>query len=208
MSRLSRRPGEVIDRSRPVEFTWNGRAMAGFEGDTIASALVAGGVRIVSRSMKYHRPRGYMTNDYWDPNGLVQVGDDPNVRSAHRLIEPGMNVDPQNAWPSLDRDLKAINGLMSRFLTAGFYYKTFMRPRWLWPVYEKVLTTFAPGGRIDLDTPHRYHDKRYTHPRRSGGRWRPGRDGRRHRGRRGGRPGAAGGALPPSGRPSTVGKRR
>ena len=164
MSRLSHQPGEVIDRSRPVEFTWNGRAMAGFEGDTIASALVAGGVRIVSRSMKYHRPRGYLTNDYWDPNGLVQVGDDPNVRSAHRLLEPGMNVDPQNVWPSLDHDLKAVNGLVSRFLTAGFYYKTFMRPQWLWPVYEKILATFAPGGRIDLDTPHRYHDKRYTHP--------------------------------------------
>ena len=164
MNRLTRRPGEVIDRSRPVEFMWNGRAMVGFEGDTIASALVAAGIRIVSRSMKYHRPRGYMTNDYWDPNGLVQVGDDPNVRSAHRLIEPGMNVEPQNVWPSLDHDLKAINGLVSRFLSAGFYYKTFMRPQWLWPVYEKVLATFAPGGRIDPDTPHRYYDKRYTHP--------------------------------------------
>ena len=164
MNRLSPQPGEVIDRSHPVEFTWDNRAMAGFEGDTIASALVAGGIRIVSRSMKFHRPRGYMTNDYWDPNGLVQVGDDPNVRSAHRLVEPGMNVEPQNAWPSLDHDLKAVTGLVSRFLTAGFYYKTFMRPQWLWPVYEKVLTTFAPGGRIDLDTPHRYHDKRYTHP--------------------------------------------
>ena len=138
--------------------------MTGFEGDTIASALVAGGVRVVSRSMKYHRPRGYMTNDYWDPNGLVQVGDDPNVRSTHRLIEPGMNIEPQNAWPSLDYDVKAANRLVARFLTAGFYYKTFMRPRWLWPTYEKVLSTFSPGGRIDLDTPHRYHDQRYTHP--------------------------------------------
>lgn len=164
MSRLPRQPGEVIDRSRPVEFAWNGRAMSGFKGDTIASALVAGGVRVVSRSMKYRRPRGYMTNDYWDPNGLVQVGDDPNVRSAHRLIEPGMDVKPQNVWPSLDRDLRAVTRLASRFLTAGFYYKTFIRPQWLWPTYEKVLATFSPGGRIDPDTPHRYHDKRYTHP--------------------------------------------
>ena len=138
--------------------------MSGFEGDTIASALVAGGVRVVSRSMKYRRPRGYLTNDFWDPNGLVQVGDDPNVRSAHRLIEPGMAVEAQNVWPSLDHDLRAVTGLASRFLTAGFYYKTFMRPQWLWPTYERVLATFSPGGRIDLDTPHRYHDKRYTHP--------------------------------------------
>ena len=138
--------------------------MSGLAGDTIASALTAGGVRVVSRSMKYRRPRGYMSNDYWDPNGLVQVGDDPNVRSAHRLIEPDMAVEAQNVWPSLERDLRAVTGLASRFLTAGFYYKTFMRPMWLWPTYEKVLATFSPGGRIDPDTPHRYHDKRYTHP--------------------------------------------
>ncbi len=164
MTRLPPRPGEVIDRSNPVDFTWNGQKVTGFEGDTIASALTAAGVRVVSRSMKYRRPRGYMSNDYWDPNGLVQVGDDPNVRSAHRLIEPGMEVTAQNVWPSLNRDLKAVTGLASRFLTAGFYYKTFMRPQWLWPTYEKVLATFSPGGRIDLDTPHRYHDKRYAHP--------------------------------------------
>jgi sarcosine oxidase subunit alpha len=162
--RLGPQPGEVIDRSCPVDFTWNGRSVSGFAGDTIASALTAAGVRVVSRSMKYRRPRGYMSNDYWDPNALVQVGDDPNVRSAHRLIEPGMAVEAQNVWPSLERDLRAITGLASRFLTAGFYYKTFMRPQWLWPTYEKVLATFSPGGRIDLDTPHRYHDKRYTHP--------------------------------------------
>ena len=138
--------------------------MSGFEGDTIASALAAGGVRVVSRSMKYRRPRGYVTNDYWDPNGLVQVGDEPNVRSAHRLIEPGMVVEPQNVWPSLDHDLRAVTGSASRFLTAGFYYKTFMRPRWLWPTYEKVLATFSPGGKIDPDTPHLYYDKRFTHP--------------------------------------------
>lgn len=164
MSRLGPQPGEVINRSAPVDFTWRGRAMSGFAGDTIASALTANGVRIVSRSMKYHRPRGYMTNDFWDPNGLVQVGDDPNVRSAHRLLRPGMVVEPQNAWPSVDRDLRSANSMAGRFLTAGFYYKTFMRPQKLWPLYQKVLSTFAPGGRVDLDTPHDYHDKRYAHP--------------------------------------------
>lgn len=162
--RLPEQPGEVIDRSTPVDFTWDGKPTAGFVGDTIASALMANGVRIVSRSMKYHRPRGYMTNDFWDPNAFVQVGDDPNVRSAHRRVESGMIIEPQNVWPSLDHDVKAANGLVGRFLSAGFYYKTFIRPQKLWPTYEKVLATFAPGGRVDLDTPHRYHDKRYTHP--------------------------------------------
>ncbi len=163
-SRLGPQSGEVIDRSATIRFTWDSKVMTGFAGDTIASALMANGVRIVSRSMKYHRPRGYMTADYWDPNGFVQVGDDPNVRSGHRLLEPGMTIDPQNVWPSLDHDVKAANGFVGRFLTAGFYYKTFIRPQRLWPAFEKVLSTFAPGGTVDLDTPHRLHDKRYAHP--------------------------------------------
>lgn len=164
MSRLPEQSGEVIDRGSPLGFTWNKKSMTGFAGDTIASALMAGGEKIVSRSMKYHRPRGYMTADYWDPNGFVQVGDEPNVRSGHRLLESGMTIDPQNVWPSLEYDVKAANGLVGRFLTAGFYYKTFMKPAALWPTFEKVLATFAPGGTVDLETPHGYHDKRYAHP--------------------------------------------
>ncbi len=162
--RLAPQIGEVINRSAPLGFTWNGKPLTGFVGDTIASALVANDVRVVSRSMKYHRPRGYMTNDFWDPNAFMQVGDDPNVRSAHRLLEGGMAIEAQNVWPSLDRDIKAANGLVKRFLSAGFYYKTFIRPQTLWPAYEKVLATFAPGGTVDLDTPHGYYDKRYAHP--------------------------------------------
>jgi len=164
MSRLPVQPGEVIDRNSPLNFNWNGNSVTGFAGDTIASALVAAGEQIVARSMKYHRPRGYMTADFWDPNGFVQVGNEPNVRSGHRLLESGMQVDPQNVWPSLEHDIKAANGLVGRFLTAGFYYKTFMKPAALWPAFEKVLSTFAPGGSVDLDTPHGYYDKRYTHP--------------------------------------------
>ncbi len=158
------RPGEVIDRSTSVPFTFNGKRFTGHEGDTIASALMGNGIRIVSRSMKYHRPRGYLTGDFWDPNGALQVGDEPNVRSGHRKLTAGMSVSSQNVWPSLDHDVKAANGLVSRFLTAGFYYKTFMKPASLWPYYEKVLATFAPGGTVDLDTPHGEFDKRYAHP--------------------------------------------
>ena len=164
MSRLGPRATEVIDRSTKLRFKWNGKRFSGFEGDTVASALSAAGEHVFSRSMKYHRPRGVLTADYWDPNLMVQVGDDPNVRAGHRLLEAGMDVRAQNVWPSLRRDIKAANGLVGRFLSAGFYYKTFMRPQRLWPAYERVLATFAPGGKIDLDTPHHYHDKRYTHP--------------------------------------------
>ncbi len=161
--RLPAQPGEVIDRSAPLKFVWNGRRMTGFAGDTIVSAVSSNGRRVFSRSMKYHRPRGVLTADYWDPNCFVQVGDEPNVRAGHRLLTEGMKVEPQNVWPSLGFDIKAASGLVERFLTAGFYYKTFMNPAALWPVYEKVLSTFAPGGRIDLDSPHRLYDKRFAH---------------------------------------------
>lgn len=164
MSRLSARPGEVIDRSQQISFSWNGKPATGFAGDTIASAIAASGNRIMSRSMKYHRPRGLLTADYWDPNAFVQVDNEPNVRSGHRLLTPGITVSPQNVWPSLDVDLKAANQLVGRFLAPGFYYKTFIHPQRLWPAYEKVLAQFAPGGTVDLETPLGYFDKRYAHP--------------------------------------------
>ncbi len=163
-TRLPVQPNEVIDRSKPLTFTWNGKKMRGFEGDTIVSAILANGEHVISRSMKYHRPRGVLTADFWDPNTSVQVGDEPNVRAAHRHLVSGMAVSAQNVWPSLKYDAKAASGLVGRFLTAGFYYKTFMKPAKMWPTYERVLARFAPGGKVDLDTPHGYHDKRYAHP--------------------------------------------
>ena len=163
--RLSQCDGEVIDRSKPLSFTWNGRPYSGFEGDTIASALAGSGVDIFSRGMKYHRRRGILTADHWDPNLLVQVGDEPNVRAGHRRLSNGMVVSAQNVWPSLRFDLGAINQMVGRFLSAGFYYKTFMRPRFLWPLYQKVLSRFAPGGRIHWESSsHGAYDKRYAHP--------------------------------------------
>ncbi len=164
MNRLPQQSGEVIDRSQPLRFTWNGKPAVGYSGDTIASAICANGQHILSRSMKYHRPRGLLTADYWDPNAFVQVDDEPNVRSGHRLVTDGVTVSPQNVWPSLDVDIKAANQLVGRFLSPGFYYKTFIHPQKLWPAYEKVLAQFAPGGTVDLDTPMAYFDKRYIHP--------------------------------------------
>jgi sarcosine oxidase subunit alpha len=131
--RLAPRDGEVIDRRRTLEFRWNGARYTGHPGDTIVSALAAAGERVFSRSYKYHRPRGLLTANYLDPGCMVQVGDEPNVRGAHRRVEPGMVVSPQNVWPSLRFDAKSANGAFGRFLSAGFYYKTFIRPRRLWP---------------------------------------------------------------------------
>lgn len=162
--RTSRRPGEIIDRSRELTFSWNGYSYAGYAGDTIASALAANGERIFSRSYKYHRPRGILTATYHDPNLMVQVGDDPNVRAAYRQIADDMEVSPQNAWPSLDLDVKAANRFVGRFLSPGFYYKTFMSPRPLWPAYQRVLGRFANGGVIDPSTDPGHYDHRYAHP--------------------------------------------
>jgi sarcosine oxidase subunit alpha len=162
--RLAPQAGEEIDRTQSFTFIWNGRTVPAYAGDTIASALAATGERILSRSFKYHRPRGILTATYLDPGCFFQVGDEPNVRGAHRLAEPGMVVRSQNTWPSLKYDVKAVNQLLAPFLGAGFYYKTFMRPQRLWPLYERVLQRFIHAGEVYADTPQVVTDKRYAHP--------------------------------------------
>ncbi|MBW3602659.1 MAG: (2Fe-2S)-binding protein, partial [Actinobacteria bacterium] len=162
--RLAPQPGEVIDRKRGFLFRWDGREYPAYPGDTIASALAAADVRVLSRSFKYHRPRGILTASSLDPGCMVQVGDEPNVRAAHQRVQPGIVVSPQNVWPSLRFDVRSANRLLSRFLPAGFYYKTFIKPTRLWPTYERVLRRFAAGGTVSAGTPHGYHDKRYAHP--------------------------------------------
>jgi sarcosine oxidase subunit alpha len=161
--RLPPQPGEVVDRNRPVRFRFDGRTRSGLAGDTIASALAAEGVRVFSRSFKYHRPRGIMTAGWVDPNLMVQVGDEPNVRAGHRLVADGMDVRSQDAWPSLRFDAKAVNGLVGRFLGPGFYYKTFIRPQRLWPAYEAVLQRFVHGGHVDPATPRVEVDAGHHH---------------------------------------------
>ena len=161
--RLDVQPGEEIDRQMPLTFTWDGRPYRGFAGDTIASALVAADVAVFSRSFKYHRPRGLLTATFHDPGCIVQVGDEPNVRGAHRHLEPGMAVRPQNTWPSLRYDIKAVNQLVGRFLGAGFYYKTFIRPQRLGPAYQRVLSRFAAGGKLTASPSGDRFDQRHAH---------------------------------------------
>jgi len=161
--RLPPQPAESIDRSAPVRFRWNGTTYGGFAGDTIASALAASGVRVFSRSLKYHRPRGILTADGDDPNCLVQVDDEPNVRAGHRLVRPGMAVRAQGVWPTLQVDVKALNQVVGRFLGPGFYYKTFIAPRQLWPTYERVIRRFSPGGPVPPAPPTGRYDQRVVH---------------------------------------------
>ncbi len=166
MTRLPKQTNEMIDRSIELEFTWNGKPYTGYEGDTIASALAASGVDIFSRSMKYHRPRGIMTANHWDPGLAVQVDDEPNVRSGSRRLEANTTVSAQNVWPSLEHDLGTLNQIVGRFLSSGFYYKTFMKPRFLWNhMYQRILRKYAPGGNIHWQEPSSsLYDKRYVHP--------------------------------------------
>jgi hypothetical protein len=125
--------GRLIDRSAKVEFTFNGKRLSGHPGDTLASALMANGQRIVGRSFKYHRPRGIVASGGEEPNALVNLGQgathEPNQRATTTELFDGLTATSQNHWPSLEWDIGEVNALAARFLPAGFYYKTFMHPR-------------------------------------------------------------------------------
>ncbi len=159
MTRLAERRGEILDRGTEVSFSWEGRTVTGFAGDTIASALFADGTRVFSRSFKYHRPRGLMCCAGQCPNCLVNVNGEPTVRACVTPIEPGMQVSHLNAWPSLNRDfLHLVGRLTPSFgMQVGFYYKTFIHPKRAWPLYEKILRSAAGLGKIDPD--HRRTDR-------------------------------------------------
>ena len=143
----------LIDRSDPVSFVFDGVTYSGFRGDTLASALLANGVRLMGRSFKYHRPRGVLTAGSEEPNALVTVGtgaaQEPNVRATMQEIYPGLVARSQNRWPSLSLDLMAVNDLAAPFLGAGFYYKTFMWPKSFWEkLYEPVIRRAAGLGAL------------------------------------------------------------
>lgn len=150
-TRLSK-PGRLIDRSAPRRFTFNGTPMQGFEGDTLASALLAQNQMLVGRSFKYHRPRGIVASGAEEPNALVNLGTgarlEPNQRTTTTELFDGLAATSQNHWPSLAFDVGVANNYVSRFLPAGFYYKTFMWPPAFWKhVFEPVIRQSAGLGR-------------------------------------------------------------
>jgi len=147
--RLPASPGERIDRSREVSFSFDGNRRLGYEGDTIVSALYAAGQRTFSRSFKYHRRRGELCGCGQCANSLVTVDGAPGVRACGEPVREGMEVTHQNAWPSLEFDaMRATDLFGGPFTPPGFYYKTFIKPRRLWPTYEKVLRSAAGLGRL------------------------------------------------------------
>jgi heterotetrameric sarcosine oxidase alpha subunit len=161
-NRFRRSNGGRIDRSRPLQFVFDGRRYEGFKGDTLASALLANGVRLFGRSFKYHRPRGLLAAGVEEPNALVTVGtgDDrtPNIPATVVELTDGLVAESQNRWPSLSFDWMAINSLAAPLLPAGFYYKSLMGPtRRAWMLYEHFIRRAAGLGRAsDAPDPNRY----------------------------------------------------
>jgi sarcosine oxidase subunit alpha len=164
MSRLAK--GGVIDRCKPLSFRFDGRPLSGFEGDTLASALVANDIRLIGRSFKYHRPRGLLTAGGEEPNALVTLRAgaraEPNTRATTITLFDGLEATSQNCWPSPAFDLMAINQLFGPLFVAGFYYKTFMWPAKLWEsLYEPLIRRAAGLGKLsmlpDPDTYDREH---------------------------------------------------
>ncbi|WP_174284790.1 sarcosine oxidase subunit alpha family protein [Sphingomonas bacterium] len=160
---MSRRAaGGLIDRSKPLAFTFDGRSHTGFEGDTLASALVADDVRLIARSFKYHRPRGILTAGSEEPNALVTLRSgaraEPNTRATTTALFAGLEAFSQNRWPNLRFDVMAVNQLFAPIFAAGFYYKTFMWPAAFWErVYEPVIRRAAGLGQLSmLPDPDRY----------------------------------------------------
>ncbi len=159
--RLANINGLYLDRNKTISFLFNGQLYQGYEGDTIASALVANGIKIISRSFKYHRPRGIMSMAGQDGNTLVQVGDEPNVRADTRNIEEGMIVTAQNVIGSLENDFGRFIELFSRFLPVGFYYKAFYKPKGAWRYWEPIIRRMAGLGKVNVNSQREYTDKQY-----------------------------------------------
>ncbi|MDE0416095.1 MAG: 2Fe-2S iron-sulfur cluster-binding protein [bacterium] len=160
--------GGMIDRSRPLAFAFNGRTLSGYEGDTLASALMANGVDVVARSLKYHRPRGIMTDGPEEPNAVVTVGEGssrtPNLKATEVILHDGLVTRSQNCWPSVNHDVGAVAGLAAPLLGAGFYYKTFMAPRGAWPgLYERLIRRAAGLGRAPEGHDPDLYEHRHFH---------------------------------------------
>jgi len=165
INRLPKQPLEIINRSKEISISFNGKQIHAYDGDTIGSALYSSGIRTFSRSFKYHRPRGLFCTSGKCANCLMNVNGIPNVRICTETVKDGMVVKHQNAWPSLSTDLFSIVGKLSNFLPVGFYYKMFIKPKFIWPIAEKILRRIAGLGTVDPKYPVNYDhlSQKYIH---------------------------------------------
>ena len=159
--------GGLVDRAKPLRFSFDGRSLEGYAGDSLAAALLANGIRLVGRSFKYHRPRGIVCAGADEPNALVQLDTgartEPNLRATQIELYDGLTAASQNCWPSVGFDVGAINNVLSRLLPAGFYYKTFMWPPSLWMTYERLIRNAAGMGRASDAPDPAHYEHRYAH---------------------------------------------
>jgi len=168
MSQINRLGGGQIDRTKTLDFKFDGKSYQGHAGDTLASALLANNVRLMGRSFKYHRPRGVLTSGSEEPNAIMELRDgarqEPNTRATTAELFEGLTAKSQNKIGSLRFDFMAINDCFSNFLTAGFYYKTFMWPAAFWEkVYEPIIRKAAGLGSISFEDDPDDYDRGFLH---------------------------------------------
>ncbi|UFH50416.1 2Fe-2S iron-sulfur cluster-binding protein [Pseudomonas sp. KNUC1026] len=161
MSRLPAPMGVLIDREKTLRFTFEGVAYQGLHGDTLASALYAAGQPLLSRSFKYHRPRGVLTMAGQDANSLVQLPREPNVLADTLALSDGLSASAQNCNGTLEHDKDAYLGKFSRFMPVGFYYRAFYKPQGAWKRWEPLIRKKAGLGALDLAFTPEYYDKAY-----------------------------------------------
>ncbi|VDC26432.1 sarcosine oxidase subunit alpha family protein [Pseudogemmobacter humi] len=168
MSQTNRLQGGQIDRSKVLNFTFDGKAFQGYQGDTLASALLANGVRLMGRSFKYHRPRGPISSGSEEPNAIVELRSgarqEPNTRATIAELFEGLSAKSQNHVGSLKFDFLAVNDRLASFFAAGFYYKTFMWPKAFWEkLYEPMIRRAAGLGSLSMQTDPDAYDKGFLH---------------------------------------------
>ncbi|WP_299686021.1 sarcosine oxidase subunit alpha family protein [uncultured Tateyamaria sp.] len=168
MTQKNRLGGGQVDRNTTLTFTFDGKTYAGHPGDTLASALLANNVRLMGRSFKYHRPRGPLSAGSEEPNAIVELRSgarqEPNTRATTAELFDGLAARSQNRWPSLAFDAMAVNDRLSGFLTAGFYYKTFMWPAAFWEkIYEPIIRKAAGLGSLSMQADPDTYDKGFRH---------------------------------------------
>lgn len=159
--RLEAPNGLLINRNKQLQFSFEGKTYQGFEGDTIASALLANDCWMMSRSFKYHRPRAPLTMAGQDANTLVQLGGEPNVLADREPVKQGAQIEGQNVNGSVENDRDAYLGHFSRFMPVGFYYRSFFKPMGVWDKWESFIREKAGLGKLDLDFKPEYYDKKY-----------------------------------------------
>ena len=161
-------PGYGLTSSqRRVSFQFDDQTLEGIEGESLAAALLANGVRLVGRSFKYHRPRGIIGIGSEEPNALVTIerptGSEPNTRATMVRVYSGLMVKSQNHWPSLENDFGALLGCFSPLLPAGFYYKTFMGPSKAWHFYERAIRRMAGLGKVPEESDEDFSTQIHAH---------------------------------------------